>query len=125
MTSRRTLFAKLPEGFAVYSGDDARTKDIVYAGGVGVVSVAAHFVGSQIKKMIAAILDEIHDEANRIQDALMPIFEALFVEPSPMPLKAGMTALWANVGEPRLPLVPASAETTEKVKAAYEIAQDV
>jgi dihydrodipicolinate synthase/N-acetylneuraminate lyase len=36
-----------------------------------------------------------------------------------------MTALWGNVGQPRLPLVPASDETTEKVKAAYEVAQEV
>jgi 4-hydroxy-tetrahydrodipicolinate synthase len=117
--------AQLPEGFAVYSGDDGRTKDIVYANGVGVVSVAAHFVGKQIQQLIAAVVDENHDEANRIQDKLTPIFEALFIEPSPMPLKAGMTALWDNVGEPRLPLVPGSPETTEKVKAAYETAQEV
>jgi 4-hydroxy-tetrahydrodipicolinate synthase len=116
---------ELPEGFAVYSGDDARTKDIVYAGGVGVVSVAAHFVGSQIQKLVAAVIEENHDEVNRIQEALSPLFQALFVEPSPMPLKAGMSALWANVGQPRLPLIPASDETIEKVKAAYEVAQGV
>ncbi len=116
---------ELPEGFAVYSGDDARTKDIVYANGVGVVSVAAHFVGKQIQALIAAVVEENHDEVNRIQDKLMPIFEGLFVEPSPMPLKAGMTALWDNVGSPRLPLVSGSEETTEKLKAAYETAQEV
>ncbi len=116
---------ELPEGFAVYSGDDGRTKDIVYAGGVGVVSVAGHFVGTQIQKLIAAVIDEDHDEATRIQEKLSPLFEALFVEPSPMPLKAGMTALWDNVGEPRLPLLPGSPETTDKIKAAYEIAQQV
>jgi 4-hydroxy-tetrahydrodipicolinate synthase len=116
---------ELPEGFAVYSGDDSRTKDIVYAGGVGVVSVAGHFVGTQIQQLIAAVIEENHDEANRIQEKLSPIFAALFLEPSPMPLKAGMTALWANVGQPRLPLLPGSEETTEKVKAAYEIAQQV
>ena len=116
---------ELPEGFAVYSGDDGRTKDSVYAGGVGVVSVAGHFVGTQIQKLIAAVIDEDHDEATRIQEKLSPLFEALFVEPSPMPLKAGMTALWDNVGEPRLPLLPGSPETTDKIKAAYEIAQQV
>ncbi len=116
---------QLPEGFAVYSGDDARTKDIVYAGGVGVVSVAAHFVGNQIQRLIASVIDENHDEANRIQEALSPIFKALFLEPSPMPLKAGMAALWESVGEPRLPLVPASADTVEQVKAGFEAAQEV
>ena len=121
----RGAIQDLPEGFAVYSGDDGRTKDMVYANGVGVVSVAAHFVGSQIQKLIAAVVAEDHDEANRIQDKLNPLFEALFVEPSPMPLKAGMKALWDNVGEPRLPLVTASPDTTEKIKAAYEVAQEV
>lgn len=119
------LINELPEGFAVYSGDDARTKDIVYAKGVGVVSVAAHFVGKQIQRLVAAVVEENHDEVNRIHDALSPLFEALFVEPSPMPLKAGMSALWENVGQPRLPLIPASDETTEKVKAAYATAQEV
>jgi len=121
----RRAIGELPDGFAVYSGDDSRTKDIVAANGVGVVSVAAHFVGKQIQQLVAAVIGENHDEANRIQGKLSPMFEALFVEPSPMPLKAGMTALWDNVGQPRLPLVPASEETTEKVKAAYEVAQEV
>jgi 4-hydroxy-tetrahydrodipicolinate synthase len=121
----RRAISELPDGFAVYSGDDSRTKDIVAANGVGVVSVAAHFVGKQIQQLVAAVVDDNPDEANRIQEKLSPMFDALFVEPSPMPLKAGMTALWDNVGQPRLPLVPASEETTEKVKAAYEVAQEV
>jgi 4-hydroxy-tetrahydrodipicolinate synthase len=121
----RRAIAELPEGFAVYSGSDAMTKDIVAAGGVGVVSVAAHFVGDQIQKLIDAVVSNKEDEAERIQNALLPIFGALFVEPSPMPLKAGMTALWENVGEPRLPLVPAAAETTERIKAAFDTAQTV
>ncbi|MDJ0663818.1 MAG: 4-hydroxy-tetrahydrodipicolinate synthase [Acidimicrobiia bacterium] len=121
----RRAIGELPEGFAVYSGDDGRTKDLVYANGVGVVSVAAHFAGNQIQKLIAAVISEDHDEANRIQDKLSPLFEALFLEPSPMPLKAGMKALWDDVGEPRLPLLTAAAETTEKIKAAYEVAQEV
>jgi len=121
----RRAIEQLPEGFAVYSGDDGRTKDIVYANGVGVVSVAAHFVGNQVQKLIAAIVAEDHDEANRIQDKLSPLFEALFLEPSPMPLKAGMRVLWENVGEPRLPLMSGAPETAEKIKAAYEVAQEV
>jgi len=121
----RRAIEQLPEGFAVYSGDDGRTKDIVYANGVGVVSVAAHFVGNQIQKLIAAIVAEDHDEANRIEDKLSPLFEALFLEPSPMPLKAGMRVLWENVGEPRLPLMSGAPETAEKIKAAYEVAQEV
>ncbi len=122
--TRRAIGA-LPEGFAVYSGNDDLTKDLVAANGVGVVSVASHFVGKQIQQLITAVVNGDNDEANRIQDKLSPIFGALFAEPSPMPLKAGMNALWGNVGQPRLPLLTASDETTEKVKAAYEVAQEV
>jgi len=121
----REAIGELPEGFAVYSGSDGMTKDIVYAGGVGVVSVAGHLVGVQIQKLVAAVIGEDHDEVNRIQEALLPIFEALFIEPSPLPLKVGMTAVWEDVGRPRLPLVPGSAETTEKVRSAFEAAQSV
>jgi len=121
----RRAIGELPEGFAVYSGDDGRTRDMVAANGVGVVSVAAHFAGNQIQKLVAAVVAGDNEEADRIQGKLDPLFEALFVEPSPMPLKVGMNALWDNVGEPRLPLVPGSEETMELVKAAYETAQEV
>jgi dihydrodipicolinate synthase/N-acetylneuraminate lyase len=42
-----------------------------------------------------------------------------------MPLKAGMNALWGSVGQPRLPLVPASDETTRRIEAAMESVQDL
>lgn len=121
----REEIAALPDGFAVYSGSDAMTKGIVELGGVGVVSVAGHFVGSQIQKLVAAIIAGDGVEADRIQQALLPLFESLFIEPSPMPLKAGMTALWEAVGDARLPLIPASAETVDRIKSAYETAQTV
>ena len=53
----------------------------------------------------------------------MPLFDALFVEPSPMPLKGALSATWGNVGDPRLPLVPASAETIQLVEQSLEAAE--
>ena len=112
--------AALPEGFAVYSGSDGHTKDIVAAGGVGVVSVTAHLAGREIAEMVDAIVAGEWDRANALHELLMPLNRALFAEPSPMPLKAALTAYWDGVGEPRLPLVPARAETTEAVGRALE-----
>jgi dihydrodipicolinate synthase/N-acetylneuraminate lyase len=48
----------------------------------------------------------------------MPLAEACFLESNPQPIKAAMAALWEPVGEPRLPLVPASENTVQAVKAA-------
>jgi 4-hydroxy-tetrahydrodipicolinate synthase len=117
--------AQLPEGFAVYSGSDAMTKGLVDAGAVGVVSVAAHLAGPQIKRMVTAAVSGDHDEAQRLHDGLSPLFAALFLEPNPMPLKAGMNALWGKVGQPRMPLLPASADTTARIEDAMTIAQDL
>jgi 4-hydroxy-tetrahydrodipicolinate synthase len=108
----------LPEGFAVYSGSDALTLKIVRAGGVGVVSVAAHLAGDAIKAMVESAIVGKDDEADRLDAALAPLVEALFIEPSPMPLKAGLTLAWDPVGEPRLPLIPASDEATTAVREA-------
>ena len=108
----------LPEGFAVYSGSDALTLKIVRAGGVGVVSVAAHLAGDSIKAMVESAIVGKDDEADRLDAALAPLVEALFIEPSPMPLKAGLTLAWDPVGEPRLPLIPASDEATTAVREA-------
>lgn len=112
----------LPDRVAVYSGDDSLTREMVKAGGVGVVSVASHLAGPQIRRMIEATTAGEDGEAQRLHDGLMPLFDALFVEPSPMPLKAALTKLWSDVGEPRLPLVPASSETLTLVVEAMEAA---
>ncbi len=115
--TKRSL-AELPSDFAVYSGSDAFTFDSMQAGGVGVVSVASHLVGLRLKAMIEALLEGQVDTASAINAELAPLFEALFVEPNPMPLKAALNRWWGPVGDPRLPLIPASDETVALLEAA-------
>jgi 4-hydroxy-tetrahydrodipicolinate synthase len=117
--SRKAIGA-LPEGFAVYSGNDADTKDLVAAGGVGVVSVISHLAGLEVASLVEAVVKEDWDTANEIHELLLPLTAALFAESSPMPLKGALTAYWDSVGDPRLPLVPAKPETIEGVGAALE-----
>lgn len=117
--------AAVPDDFAVYCGSDSMTREIVAAGGVGVVSVAAHLAGPQVKRLVEAALVDDEAEAVRIDDALSPLFDALFVEPSPMPLKAGMGSMWGPVGQPRLPLVEAAPSTLKLLEEAMETAQRV
>lgn len=112
--SRRAIQA-LPEGIAVYSGSDALTKDLVNAGAVGVVSVASHLAGREIAAMVDAILSGDDAKAEEMHRLLTPLNEALFLEPSPMPLKGALTAYWDSVGDPRLPLMPAKPETVAAV----------
>lgn len=112
-----------PADFAIYSGDDSLTVPMMAVGGIGVVSVASHVAGTQIKRMVSAAGAGDFAEARRLHEGLMPLFKACFLEPNPMPIKAAMGALWEPVGEPRLPLVPAKPETVQAIKEALGKAQ--
>lgn len=110
----------LPEDFAVYSGSDALTRKLMTGGAVGVISVTAHLAGREVAALVDAIGEGDNKAAKKWDDLLGPLNDALFVEPSPMPLKAGMTKYWAPVGDPRLPLVRANDESLEAIGTALD-----
>jgi 4-hydroxy-tetrahydrodipicolinate synthase len=118
--TRRSLEA-LPDGFAVYSGSDSMTREMVRMGGVGVVSVASHLAGDQVRAMVDAALSGNDELADQLDGRLAPLFEALFLEPNPMPLKAGLDLAWDPVGDPRLPLIPASGDTRAAIERALAV----
>jgi len=120
--TRRTL-AEVSESFAVYSGQDSFTLPLMEIGAVGIVSVASHLVGNQIQEMATAARDKEFVAARAIHDRLMPLFESLFVEPNPMPLKGALSEIWQPVGDPRLPLIPAQPESVTAVLAALAAAE--
>ena len=103
---------------AVYSGDDILTLPMMSVGAVGIVSVASHLAGRQVAAMVSAAAEGKWDEARRLHLALAPLFEACFLEPNPMPVKAALDAVWKPVGQPRLPLVAASEKTLAAVREA-------
>ena len=121
--TRRAIEA-LPEGFAVYSGSDGMTREIVRLNGAGVVSVAAHLAGEKIKAMVQAAVWGNEEEADHLNGLLGPLNDALFLEPNPMPLKAGLDMAWDPVGNPRLPLIPASDDTRAALERALAALSD-
>jgi len=102
-----------PEGFELYSGDDGLTLPVLAIGGVGVISVASHVVGTQMQNMINAFFAGDYAQAASLHRKLLPVFEGLFAYPSPTPVKAALNKLGVDVGGVRLPLV----ELNEKEKA--------
>ncbi len=114
---------QLPEDFAIYAGSDQMILPVIAVGGVGVVSVASHLVGQQIKRMVsAARAGDLH-EATRLHRALMPTFDGCFAETNPVPVKAALHVLWEPMGPPRLPLLPAAPAITESLVDAVGKAQ--
>ena len=111
-------------GFLVWSGNDNETYYIMATGGYGVVSVASHLVGNQIKQMMGYVLEGDVEQAAAEHRRLLPLFKVLFVVSNPIPVKHALNHVGFNVGNPRLPLVPAdpkSAEQIEEVLSGYRI----
>lgn len=104
------------EGFLVYSGNDSDTLPILGLGGCGVISVASHLVGLQIKQMMESFLNGKTKEAAALHRNLLPLINALFVIANPIPVKYALNYLGFSVGKPRLPLT----EPDEKSKAVIE-----
>jgi 4-hydroxy-tetrahydrodipicolinate synthase len=113
------LMAEAPD-FEVYSGDDWATFGYVCLGAVGVVSVASHLVGEQIRQMIELIETGDIAAARKIHATLSPLFNALFITSNPIPLKAALEMLGRSAGVPRLPLVPATAAERDRIRIALE-----
>jgi 4-hydroxy-tetrahydrodipicolinate synthase len=101
------------EGFLIWSGNDNDTFLIMALGGYGVIGVTTHLVGKQYKKMMNLILKSQIAEAAAIHRNLVPLVNAMFLAPSPAPIKYALNHLGFRVGKPRLPLV----EPDEKAAA--------
>ena len=91
---------------AIYSGDDALTLPMLAVGAVGVVSVASHVAGPQMRSMIDAFLVGRHADALAQHEQLLPLCKALFATTNPIPVKAALELSGWPVGAPRLPLLP-------------------
>ena len=112
--------ASVPDGFRVYSGDDGITLPILSLGGHGVVSVAGHVVGAEIKAMLDAFFDGDLSKSRRLHHRLTPIFKALFSAPSPTPVKYALSRRGYDCESVRLPLVTLSDEQKKVVDRAME-----
>ena len=112
------------DGFRVWSGNDNETFYIMSMGGYGVVSVASHLVGNQIKQMMGLLLEGDIEGAAAEHRRLLPLFKVLFLESNPIPVKWSVNQAGFKAGNPRLPLVPPQEKTVmelEKVLAGYSV----
>lgn len=100
------IIAKTRDDFMLYSGDDGLTLPVLAIGGKGVVSVASHIIGNEMKEMIEAFTRGDNKKAAAMHQQLLPIMKALFAAPSPVPVKTALQLKGLDVGSVRLPLVP-------------------
>jgi 4-hydroxy-tetrahydrodipicolinate synthase len=112
------LIAEAPEGFELYSGDDALTLPLLALGAVGAVSVASHWAGEEINDMVSAWFKGDAEGARMTNARLFESydFESSETFPNPLPAKAACRALGLPSGQCRLPLGAAPAELEEQAR---------
>ena len=99
------------KGFLVWSGNDSDTLPVLSLGGYGIISVASHLVGKQIKEMINYFMEGDTIKAAELHRYLMPLFKDLFVIANPMPVKYALNQVGFRAGKPRLPLIEPDEKT--------------
>lgn len=106
-----------PAGFRVLSGDDAITLPMIALAGDGLISVASNEAPTLMTEMVDAALNGEWEQARELHYRLLPLMEVNFIETSPGPVKAALTLMGLIEENFRLPLVPVSQETRQRVRA--------
>lgn len=91
--------------FIVWSGDDSLTLPMLALGVTGIISVASHLMGNQIKLMIKHFKSGNFEEARKLHEKLLPFFHACFLTTNPIPIKGALAMAGLSSGSVRPPLV--------------------
>ena len=109
------ILAGAPEGFEVYSGDDALTYDIMKLGGAGVISTIGNVAPDRMKEIVDFCAAGDFEAAAKANEALLPLMNELFITSNPIMVKEALNLLGFPVGGVRLPLVNATAEQSAEL----------
>ena len=116
------LIKEAPQGFAIYSGDDATAVALMLCGGQGNVSVSANIAPRLMHEMCMAAIQGDRARAMAIQLQLLPIHKHLFVEANPIPVKWAMHRLGLCGPALRLPMTQLESSNAPIVEAALKAA---
>lgn len=117
------IAANTPDDFRLYSGDDSMTLPILSIGGHGVVSVASHLIGTDIRAMVESYVAGDVKRAASLHAQLYPVFKGLFECPNPVPnpvaVKYALNLRGIRVGGVRLPLVPPTEAESQFIRSLF------
>lgn len=118
------IIKNTPDDFILYSGDDKLTIPVMSIGGYGIVSVASHVVGNEMKEMINNFINGKVKEAASLHLQLAHLFDGIFVTSNPSPIKDLLNKLDIEVGTVRLPLVNLTDDQSSTLLKIYKEAKN-
>jgi len=112
------MCAALPRDKVLLAGDDHLALPTIAVGGAGLVSVAANLAPREVQALVTAAREGRLADARALHARLLPLFDALFVESNPIPLKAGLALTGLGGDSVRLPLTRPEPTTRARMAAA-------
>jgi 4-hydroxy-tetrahydrodipicolinate synthase len=112
--------ARLPDEFAILSGDDSLTLPFMSVGAVGVVSVASNLIPAQVRALVRTQDAGDVKFARELHLQLLPIFKDLFIEPNPVPIKMALSWRGMMSAEVRLPLCEMTEQNQARLRKTYD-----
>ena len=113
MDQIETIIKGSPDGFVVYSGDDAATYDLMKMGGAGVISTIGNVAPARMKEIVNLCAEGKFEAARVAHNNLLPLMTGLFETSNPILVKEALRLLGFPVGGVRLPLIDATSEQSE------------
>jgi 4-hydroxy-tetrahydrodipicolinate synthase len=101
------------DDFTIYSGEDGSIVPFLSMGAKGIISVMANIIPKDTHDIVAKFMAGDFEGSRRLQLQVLNLVKALFIEVSPIPIKAAMNLLGMNVGSCRLPLVEMESKNLE------------
>jgi 4-hydroxy-tetrahydrodipicolinate synthase len=114
------IVANTPEAFLLLSGDDPLIVAVMGIGGRGIICVTSNQVPAECVQIVELCERGEFAAARKLYAWLLPLVQANFVESNPIPCKAGMAAMGLLEESYRLPLVPPSAATKERMERVLQ-----
>lgn len=115
-----SIIHRAPKDFLVLSGDDAITLPLIALGGHGIISVASNEIPGEMTRLARSAYEGDWTTARELHNRYLPLMEINFCEPNPQPVKAAMEMMGLLEAHVRLPLIPVSASSRERIAAVLE-----
>lgn len=116
----RQVISEAPDGFMVFSGDDALTLELMKHGAYGVISTIANIAPEEMHQLVSCAAQDNFDEAESLHERLLPCMNGLFETANPILVKEALKLQHYEVGSLRLPLISATKEQSVKLKTLLE-----
>lgn len=106
--------------FYMWSGNDGDFVPMMSIGGLGVISVLSNVIPAEVAKMTELCFEGNYTKASKLFLKYFDLYRRLFIEVSPMPVKAALNLMGMDVGQPRMPLCDLAPENLGKLKTAMQ-----